>query len=149
MKLEDRKYIWYMYQLQRTVDTISKIEAVINGDKHGPDNSSDSWDERAIEQASLYIKERLRKWNLDLIEAEKIERNLNQDELNSEGDSNSITSFGSADYAHSQDSFDDIADFEDQPIKKKKPAARTSRVVSAWQEETTLQEQVVAHVREK
>ena len=29
MKIEDRKYFWYMYQLQRAVDTISRIEAVM------------------------------------------------------------------------------------------------------------------------
>lgn len=47
MNIEDRKYIWYMYQLQRAVDTIAKMEAEIKGDMLM--HNSDSWDARAIE----------------------------------------------------------------------------------------------------
>ena len=121
----------------------------MTGDMNEVDNNDD-WDEEAIDQVSQYIKERLCKWNLDLVEAEKIERNQIKDTLNSEDDSNSITTFGTADYAHSQDSFDDRAELENQAIEKKKPATRTrNKFVSAFQEDTKLQEQVMVHVREK
>lgn len=81
---------------------------------------------------------------MNLVEAEKVERNSarNKNGLNLESDSNSITSFGSADYAGSHESSEDNFFNENQANDRNKPGNmskhKAPKFVSAFQEETKL-----------
>ena len=48
MPLADRKYMWYMYQLQRAIDTVAKLEMAFVGNAKRPADGEESWDEAAI-----------------------------------------------------------------------------------------------------
>ena len=48
MPIADRKYLWYMFQLQRTIDTVAKLEMAFIGNAKTPAEGEETWDEIAI-----------------------------------------------------------------------------------------------------
>ena len=48
MPLGDRRYLWQMFRLQRTIDTVAKLEMAFMRDTKKPAEGEESWDETAM-----------------------------------------------------------------------------------------------------
>ena len=143
MPLADRQYLWHRHQLQRAVDTLSRLEMEYKGSR-AKNEGEETWDERAIQEINDQMQKRLGKWKWSLLGAEKMERNQSQgnEESNASEDdqeaSGSEDSFGDSE-SLGDSSLGESSDWDEQTVgeMKAKPSAKgrkPAKFVSAFQD---------------
>ena len=55
---------------------MAKLEMAFIRDAKKPAEGEESWDETAMNQVNSYINDRLKRWNFNMVEVDKIERQL-------------------------------------------------------------------------
>ena len=72
----DRDFYWRMYQLQRAVDALARVDIEYRGNRAR--GNSEAWDAKAISHLQEKIDKRLSAWRFNLQAAAKIQRRLTE-----------------------------------------------------------------------